>query len=377
MKFFFGIILLYCSFISYSQKTKIDTLSFDVSKSLLVIEGKINAIPIKFAFDTGAGLGVITKSLVEKAMIEGNSKTINVQDSNNQQSLSSIVTIPSISIGSFTFINHHALAYDMPFLKCGDYFLLGGDVINKLHWKFDFINKKVFISDTPFSVAPNSEDISFTIKENTHFADIYVNNKKIKNVLIDFGYNGFLELNKRDKVAKYLMNSTPKELMISGTATSMGALSTKKNENIFLKTQTISFDGNSKKLSNFYIDIEDTDTKIGLNFFLKACDELVINPFEKKLSLLYKSTTDNINLKQQIRLASILYEDQKLVVSSKLNIQDLNLDIGEEIESVNGRKASSFKDFCEYLDFMFTLKDQELEVIKANGEKVMLKKVLL
>lgn len=377
MNHYFYFTVLFSSFLVYSQETKIDTLSFEVSRSLLVLEGKINAIPTKFVFDTGAGLGVISNSFIEREMLEKKSNTINVQDSNNQVSLASMIVLDSISIGSFKFHKHQALVYDMPFLKCKNYFLLGADIINKLHWKFDFKNKRVYVSDQAFNVSTNAENITFNIKGNAHYTDVYINNKKIKNVLIDFGYNGFFEINKRHKEARNLIKSTAKNQMVSGFGTSMGVLSSKLNENVFLKTKTISFATMSTKWNNYNITIEDTDTKLGLDFFLKTCDELVINPFEKKYSILFISIITDAEPKYLSRSASILLENEKLVVASKLNVKDVNLEIGEVVESINGRKASDFKDFCEYLDFMFSVKRELVEVIKTNGEKVTLNKVML
>lgn len=374
---FFRFILLFNSLFVCAQEQKIDTLSFDINRSLLVLEGKINAVPAKFVFDTGAGLGVITSAFFAKEIPEKQSNTINVQDSNNQISLASTVVLDSIAIGSFKFHKHPALVYDMPFLKCKNYFLLGADIINKLHWKFDFNNKKVYVSNRAFNVPANAENISFNIKQNVHYADIYVNDKKIKNVLIDLGYNGFFEINRHHKEARHLINTTNPDQMIYGLGTSMGMVSTKQKESVYLKTKTIFFSEKSRTLHHFIVNIEDTDTKLGLDFFMKTCEMLIINPFEKKYSILFKSITSDTAPKYVSRSASILLENEKLVVASKLDVKEINLEIGEVIQSIDGKKASDFKDFCDYLDFMFSVKKEQLEVIKSNGEKVMVTKVML
>ncbi len=374
---FFRFILLFSSLFVCAQEQKIDTLSFEINRSLLVLEGKINAVPAKFVFDTGAGLGVVTSAFFPKEIPENQSNTINVQDSNNQISLASTVVLDSIAIGSFKFHNHQALVYDMPFLKCKNYFLLGADIINKLHWKFDFNNKKVYVSNRAFNVPANAENISFKIKQNVHYADVYVNDKKIKNVLIDFGYNGFFEINKHHKEAQHLINTTSPDHMIYGLGTSMGMVSSKRNESVYLKTKTIFFAEKSRTLHHYVVNVEDTDTKLGLDFFIKTSEVLVINPFEKKYSILFKSISSDTPPKYVSRSASILLENEKLVVASKLDIKDVNLEIGEVIQSIEGKKASDFKDFCGYLDFIFSLKKEQYEIIKSNGEKVMVSKVML
>jgi hypothetical protein len=377
MSHFFRFILLFNSLFIAAQEAKVDTLSFEINRSLLVFEGKINAVPTQFVFDTGAGLGVVTNAFIAKEILQNNSNTINVQDSNNQVSLASIVVLDSMAIGSFKFHKHQALVYDMPFLKCKNYFLLGADVINKLHWKFDFNNKKVYVSNRAFNVPANAENIAFNIKQNVHYADVYVNNKKIKNVLIDFGYNGFFEINKQNKEARHLLNTTNEDQILHGLGTSMGILSTKRDESIYLKTKTMSFSEKGTVLHHYNINIEDTDTKLGLGFFLKTCDALIINPFQKKYSILFKSDRNDTEPKYVSKSASVLLENEKLVVTSKLNLKEVNLEIGEVIESINGRKATDFKDFCDYLDFMFSLKNEPYEIIKANGEKVIIDKVML
>lgn len=374
---FFRFILLFNFLFAFAQESKVDTLSFDVNRSLLVLDGKINSVPAKFVFDTGAGLGVITRAFFAKEIPENKGNTINVQDSNNQISLASTVVLDSIAIGSFKFHKHTALVYDMPFLKCKNYFLLGADIINKLHWKFDFNNKKGYVSNRAFNVPANAENISFNIKQNVHYADIYVNDKKIKNVLIDLGYNGFFEINRHHKEARHLINTTNPDQMIYGLGTNMGMVSTKRKESIYLKTKTMSFSEKGTILNQYNVNIEDTDTKIGLGFFLKTCDALVINPIEKRYSILFKSTINDTAPKYVSQSASILLENEKLVVTSKLDLKELNLEIGEVVESIDGRKAKDFNDLCDYLDFMFSIKKEQTEVIKLNGEKVMITKVML
>jgi hypothetical protein len=377
MTHFFRLALFFSSFFLTAQESKIDTLSFEVNRSLLVIEGKINTVPTQFVFDTGAGLGVITSAFLAKEPPENKGNTIHVEDSNNQVSLASLVVLDSVTIGSFTFYKHQALVYDMPFLKCKDYFLLGADVINKLHWKFEFNNKKVYVSNQPFEAPLNAENIAFNIKQNVHYTDLYVNHKKIKNVLIDFGYNGFFEINKHHKEARSLVNTTNVDQMIKGSGTSMGVVSMERNESVYLKTKTISFSQKGIILDHYNINIEETDTKIGLGFFLKTCEVLVINPFEKKYSILFKSTINDTVPKYVSQSASILLENEKLVVTSKLDIKEVNLEIGEVVESIDGRKAIDFKDLCDYLDFMFSVKKEQSEVIKLNGEKVIITRVML
>jgi hypothetical protein len=70
-------------------------------------------------------------------------------------------------------------------------------------------------------------------------------------------------------------------------------------------------------------------------------------------------------------------ENEKLVVTSKLDIKEVNLEIGEVVESIDGRKAIDFKDLCDDLDFMFSVKKEQSEVIKLNGEKVIITRVML
>ena len=130
-------VLFLLPFLSKAQSVKIDTIPFTTKSSLLVFKGQINGIETDFAFDTGASLGVVTSAKANSANIKITGKK-NITDSNEDVNSMKEAMIETVTIGSFEIKKVKSIVYDMPFLSCNDYYLLGANAINKLNWKIDF-----------------------------------------------------------------------------------------------------------------------------------------------------------------------------------------------------------------------------------------------
>ena len=133
MKNRFTFLLLTIISTAFSQQ-KIDTIPFQTNSKLLVFKGKINGYETNFAFDTGASVGVLNNNQANNAKVNSK-KEKKVKDSNQKSAAIKITTVNEITIGSFTIENTKNGIFEMPYLGCNDFFLLGGNVINELNWK--------------------------------------------------------------------------------------------------------------------------------------------------------------------------------------------------------------------------------------------------
>jgi len=130
-----------------AQVNRIDTLSFSTESGFLVIKGTINGKEALLAFDTGAIRGILTSKQATANNINKTSSIL-IYDTNKEETKTDKGKINSLTIGSHIFENIESFIFDMPYLDCYSLYLLGGDVINQLNWKFDFTNKVVYVSKT-------------------------------------------------------------------------------------------------------------------------------------------------------------------------------------------------------------------------------------
>nr|MBP6759259.1 clan AA aspartic protease [Flavobacterium sp.] len=285
-------LLTLLSIFSKAQSVKIDTIPFSTESSLLVFKGKINGIETDFALDTGASLGVIStaKANNTKTKITGNK---NITDSNNLSNTMKEAMIESMSIGSFEIKNIKSVVYDMPFLACNNYYLLGANAINKLNWKIDFEKNLLYVSKSTFEYSENMLEMTISYKNNRHFTNFIINGTELKNCLVDFGYYDFFEVSEKEPIFKKLRHEN-QDRVIAGSRFCMG-LSNMKTNNY----EAFSFDNlivNNKNFENLKIEIrKNTENKIGLKFFSQLSSVLIMNNIDSKYYL--KPSNKPVSLK--------------------------------------------------------------------------------
>jgi hypothetical protein len=353
-----------------AQDNRVDTLNFSMKSSLLVIEGAINGNKALFAFDTGAYAGVLNSKQVAANNIK-NTGNKNVRDSNNENKKMGRGKINTISIGSFSFENMESVIFDMPFLLCNDFYLLGGDVINRLNWKFDFINNLAFISKTPFVPSNNMTVLPVQFINNRHFTDLQVDGKLVK-YLIDFGYSGVLDVPTNEvNFAKIQSQKEVESRVLKSQSISMGlgSMSVGQQMSTFF-ADSISL--GSTTFKNVKVNVKDkTDKKIGVRLFKENLSSIILNNSDKKYWLQQLQTP----LKSDLGFdADYFLIDGKLKIvgkslSDKSSAKTLN--VGDEIKAVNGKTAASFADVCSFITWrqeQAGTKDLTIETLK--GEKL-------
>lgn len=353
-----------------AQDNRIDTLSFSMKSSLLVIEGAINGNKALFAFDTGAYAGVLNRKQVAANNIK-NTGNKNVRDSNNENKKMGRGKISTISIGSFSFENIESVIYDMPFLLCNDFYLLGGDVINRLNWKFDFTNNLAYISKTPFVPSKDMTVLPVQFINNRHFTDLQVDGKSVK-YLIDFGYSGVLDVPTNEvNFTKIQRQKESQSSVLKSQSTSMGlgSMSVGQQMSTFFVD---SVNLGAATFKNIKANVKDkTDKKIGVRLFKDNLSSVILNNSDKKYWLQQLKTP----LKTELGFdADYFLIDGKLQIVGK-SLGDKStakaLNVGDEIRAVNGKTAASFADVCSFIIWRQEQggnKDLTIETLK--GEKI-------
>lgn len=360
---------------NYAQNTKIDTIPFSLKSSLLVFKGKLNGVPTDFMLDTGAALGVVPSSKASAANIKISGKK-NITDSNENQNSMESAVIETVTIGNFDIHNVKSIVYDMPLLSCAETYLLGANAINKLNWKIDFDKKLLYVSNAVFETTPDMLSIPIVYKSNRHFTTFSIQGTPIKNCLIDTGYNDFLEVDTNESAYKKLKKD-PKHEIISGTKVAMSLTEIKT-----VDFETLSFNGltlGNKSFDNVKIESKPgTEKKLGISFFSQLTSVTIMN----NSTSTYHMQLSNKPISLQLNFdADVFLKNGKLTITGKSNQEEntaKDLTIGEEILSVNGRKAADFKNECDFISWRAEAKTKEImELVMPNGKKITLKKQVL
>lgn len=379
MRILFSVLIPFLAFSSsvLAQDNRVDTLSFSMKSSLLVIEGAINGNKALFAFDTGAYAGVLNSKQVAANNIK-NTGNKNIRDSNNENKKMGRGKIKAISIGSFSFENIESVIYDMPFLSCNDLYLLGGDVINKLNWKFDFTNNLAYLSKTPFVPSSDMTVLPVQFINNRHFADLQVDGKMVK-YLIDFGYSGVLDVPTNDINFTNIQRQKESQLSVlksQSTSMGLGSMSIGQQMSTFFID---SVNLGAATFKNIKANVKDkTDKKIGVRFFKENLSGIILNNTDKKYWLQQLKTP----LKTDLGFDADYYLiDGKLQIVGK-NLSEKSssktLNVGDEIKAVNGKTAASFADVCSFIIWrQEQAGNKELTIETLKGEKINILKTTL
>ena len=368
-------VLFLLPFLSKAQSVKIDTIPFTTKSSLLVFKGQINGIETDFAFDTGASLGVVTSAKATSANIEITGKK-NITDSNEDVNSMKEAMIETVTIGSFKIKNIKSIVYDMPFLSCNDYYLLGANAINKLNWKIDFEKNLLYVSKSTFEYTSEMLEMPITYKNNRHFTTFSINETVFKNCLVDLGYNDFFEVSEKEPFFKKLKQENQDEI-ISGSRLTMSLSNIKINQ-----YESFSFDNliiGNKRFDDLKIEIRaNIENKIGLKFFSQLSSILILNNDISKYYL--KLSNQPISLLMSFD-ADCYLKNGKLIIMGKNNNSESSakeLETEEEVKSINGLTATDFKDECDFLLWRIeNLKKDNYEIEKLNGQKIIIKKQVL
>ena len=344
----------------------IDTLAYTTPQGLIVIEGKINGYSVPLVFDTGAGLSVSNDSVNKTAFAKPVKSTINVRDANEQKTSTPMVKLNSMTIGRFEAKNLKVVSFNMPFLACYGSLLLGQDFIAKFNWKFDFTTKKVMLSEKPFSPENGADKLPVTMLKNRRpFVTMQLQNNMPSQWLIDFGYRGYMDIEKTLHSGVIFNPQYPKAVFEAQT---MGLLGSANKDNL-IKTQVDDLRVGKVQLNGIPADLDSgASAKVGLYFFTDLCNSMILNHTTGEYYVTWKE-------KPGISLgffdASPSWEDGKLVIGTRRTdslSSVANMPPKMVVEKVNGTPASSFNSECSWLSWRLGFSGKSYTLEGSNGQ---------
>lgn len=356
---------------------------FNFDKKLVVATVVIKGKEYEFMFDTGAAISILSQDAAKALNIEEKGANYINDSQGNRQKLG-YASIDTLDIGGVLFKDIAVSIIDWPENSAVECIardgLIGNNLMRHCNWLFDFENKLMTLTDKEI------EDEGFTIvpmkdAKSRPRLDIKINEKVLKRVLLDLGSSGGLDISRA--LAKELSLSPTKfqgKYLLDGS--SQGLFGSRMDSVCNLKIDSISFGESDYTFYNASLDIEkDRGAKIGNVLFSQG--NLILDYKNEKIG--FKSYKNKIVLKDSETFSfSPSLRDSSLLISALLiggKADLLGIKYGDEIESMNGKKANDFIDYCDYFEFIYSdLRDADSLVLvmsaKPNEEVIFLKTLM-
>lgn len=329
---------------------------FNFDKTLIVIQVVLKGKEYEFIFDTGAAISVLSQDAANALNIEEQGASYINDSQGNKQKLG-LGNLDTVNIAGVLFKDIAVSIIDWPensAIECiGKDGLIGNNLIRHCNWLIDYENKKLILSDSHLG---DDDFIEVPMKygKSRPRLDIQINSKNLKNVLLDLGSGGGLDISK--SLANELnLTSDKYQNVFTLDGSSQGLFGNKVDSVLTLKIDSLGFGHGKYPLYNSSLDIESKNgAKIGNRILKKS---LVLLDY-KNNRIGFKPYKPITRFKDQRSFSfTPSLGDNGLYISS-LNINgradQLGLKYGDKIKSLNGIKADEFADYCTYLEFVFS-----------------------
>ena len=329
-------------------------IPFEYRLGLIIIKVNIEGKTYDFLLDSGAP-NLISKSLAADIGLKPKS-TYKTSDSNDTESTLAFTTLANVTIGGVDFIHTGAAIADLESsqevacLRIQG--VIGANLMRKAIWKIDYVNQKIICTNRleNLKLPSKIEKIPFyTDVLGAPLCDVRVNGILEKDVVIDLGSNGAIELS--DKYFEKLKAQTPnlKSITTPGRHSS-GLYGTGEMKiqyhavadqvaygSVALKNQIVAFAAGSATLGNK---------------FLKNYD--LILDFNNKEALLAQQREYDFS-KLEGHGFSWMFDRGELVVGAlteNSEAEQKGLQIGDRILAVNETDYTQIKagDWCTLMD---------------------------
>ncbi|MCE4564554.1 aspartyl protease family protein [Maribellus sp. CM-23] len=177
-----------------------ENVSVEIQKKLILVPVTIRGKQYRFLFDTGAPFSISSYLQKEYGFKKVSSGSIRDSDHNRQKV--DWVQVDSVSIGSVAFVNQTAFVADFeanPVISClGIDGIIGSNLIRHCNWTIDQ-EQKLLTFDSNIDALALKESVSIPFETDHQyniFIDVNLGQARVKNLLLDYGSNGSVALNK-------------------------------------------------------------------------------------------------------------------------------------------------------------------------------------
>ena len=359
-----------CSLSKFSkgkmEKTSISSFSFPIESidGIIVLKVTVNGVEGRFILDNGFSISALDKKFAAKAGVVFQ-KTGSVNDANNNTVELLETRIASIAVGPFNFKNSIVNQLETAlFLPCDSIDgVLGANFINSINWKIDFDQKTAIISKSEFT--SNGQRLDFTKgRNNISTTQAEINGKSLK-AMIDFGYQGHIQINKKN----YYTNDSEQKAEVRVGIQSLSVSGLGNIDTTYLCASIpVSQNGNSFAASSEMVVKSNLreDAIIGINYFENY--EVIINNSSNQY-LLTPRENYVAPIKNNFNVG--LYSIDSGIKIVQLNINDPvhdKLELLQNVVSIDGKPSVEFIDICVLKAYM---KDKRINnqsvIIQVEG----------
>jgi predicted aspartyl protease len=170
----------------------IDTIPFasEPASNHVLLQASVGGESYNLTFDSGSPTTLVNSKVMSRRI---SYDTVFFSDLLLRQHPSFRVSIDTLQLGKLKVINMDSyLQRNLNFDG-----MLGDDIIRKFIWKFDLINRRMYVTDHIRNFQTTGISIPFYRKGEHIFITINIDNSDIE-LIVDTGYSGFITINKRN-----------------------------------------------------------------------------------------------------------------------------------------------------------------------------------
>lgn len=363
-----------------TTENKTVKIPIEIWNDLILLKVKVNGHTATFVWDNGFSISGIDTSLVHLYQLlpyGGTINTIPLVDGNNAKVNVDYMVCPKVEIKGIAILNTPFLTLDSKAftltkkLKIDG--ILGASIINKLNWRFNFDKNYLEISEKPFTIDPTDLVLPFNIATNNlHFMSIAFNGTATE-CFVDFGLNsGEIEINKAN--ATHFSNAKATKALGQGSFSVSGLAPI---DTVYTIKDNFAWELADKKL-NFRPNISLSRFKHNVvlgNKIFRDRYNVIVNTMADTLYALSARTKPNKDPSDRAHGYVLLTVEGKFRIVqliSNSNTIDNDIQLNDEVVSINGRKPDDFKDNYSLIDYQKKLiRNQKKMVLKLmNGKEI-------
>lgn len=374
------------------SKGKVDSrqffyeLDFEFRRGLIVVQVQINDTEktYEFIFDTGAYSTTISREVAEELQLLSRASRKTGDSRGNVRDME-VVLLKEVSLNGLPFQNIAAGVVDFPedspiqcIAKDG---IIGANLIRECHWKMDFQQKKMWMTDDfdLFTEVDEHPPISFrhTKRNGKPYIDIQIEDYHYDDILIDMGSNGGIDL-----PAKWLKKNSGflpgRPSVINYDSTSVGLWGRAMDTTTVALIDSLRMGPHT--LRRWRLDFNQKgNAKVGMEVLSHF--DVYLDYGASEMYLVPTQPLDQYDLRAFGFVPDYVSPDYFIVrnifVPSAASQSGLML--GDTITHINGQPPNAyFADYCNYFRWAGNLlKESDTLLVTKAGEEVLLQKSIL
>lgn len=363
-----------------TTENKTVKIPIEIWNDLILLKVKVNGHTATFMWDNGFSISGIDNSLVQQYQFISytNNNDIHFVDGNNALVNVDYLVCPKIQIKGIAISNTPFVIFDSKAITLTKNLkidgVLGSSIINKLNWRFNFDKNYLEISEKPFTIDPTNLVLPFKIKTtNTHFMPIVFDGAETE-CQVDFGCNSDkIEINKAN--AKYFSKAKATKALgqssvsVSGLAPIDTVYTVKDNFTWQLADKKFDF------LPKLSFSTHSPYLLIGNKIFRDRYNVVINTTGDTLYALSERTKPNNISSSDKAYGYILLTVEGKFRIAQlipNVNTMDKDIQLNDEVMSINGRKPNDFKDNYSLVAYQKNLLRNEKKMILklADGREI-------